>query len=337
MLIISSAPVRISLIGGGTDIPLYFLRHGGSVISATINLCAQAVVKTSSKPIIRLTLQDYSDKTETYPVKSKLAYDGSVFDLFKAAINKMKISQGLDITIKGNFPPGSGLGSSSAAIVALIGALSKLTNRNINPRNIAKTAIEIEREILKVPGGWQDQYTSVYGGINNIKFYKNKRVQITPVNISANTINKLEKSLLIFDLGGRRSEKTQQESLLKNLDKEESLKHLETLKDMTKKTIRFLEKDNTDPFGTILHKSWLIKKKLNPIATNPKIDHIYNIARTNGAVGGKILGSGGGGCILLNVPVKHQKQVTSELQKLGAKRISFRFWNSGLQVKSVQQ
>jgi len=333
-VIVSQVPVRISFCGGGTDIPAYFQKNGGQVITTTINKYIQILVVPNKTKVIKVSLVDYQQEA-TCPIGKTLSCDNSIFDLFKAVVNYFKLTSGVDIIVKGNFPAGSGLGSSSATTVALIAAVLKLQNKPISKKAIAKLAVKIERDELAIPGGWQDQYACCFGGFNQINFTQNGQVVVKPPKIKPVVLANLENHLLLFYLPSRRSEKAMQQHLVDNLDKKPVInRSLNTLKLLTDKLINCLIAGNLQGFAKLLDRSWQLKKKINPWVSNKLIDKYYQLARTNGALGGKLLGAGGGGCLLLYVPQANKKQVIDAMIDNDAQHIPFRFEKEGLQVKN---
>lgn len=330
------APVRISFAGGGTDLPSYFLKESGCVISGTIDKYAHVTIKTIEAPLIKGILRDYQ-REESYPLGKSLPYDGGVFDLYKAIINRIGLNLGVEIEVEGDFPAGSGLGSSSSIAIALIGALLKLKGQKVTKKKVARLAIEVEREILKIPGGWQDQYASSFGGINFIEFLPKGKVKITSLTLSEKKLRKLEDNLMLFYLGGKRSERFQQEYLTKQIKKEKKTKEaMGSLKELAKKAYRLLEKGEIAKFGALLHRAWLAKKKSSKRISTGFVDKIYDKAIKMGGRGGKLLGAGGGGCLLVNASPRKKEKIIKSLEKDGARLLPFKFDFEGLKVETYE-
>lgn len=331
--ILSQAPVRVSFVGGSTDLPDYFLKEGGQVISGTIDLFARVDLQTSEAPSIRIILPDYQ-REQTFPLGKSLPYDGDIFDLYKAAINHFRINRGLEISVRGDFPAGSGLGSSSAVAVALIGAILRLKKERITKEKTARLAIELEREILKIPGGWQDQYASAYGGINFIKFLPQGKVEVLPIGLGERRVKDLERSLKIFYLSAKRSEKIQQQHLVGEIKKKgKTKKALRDLKKLAVEARGILEKGQMAEFGGLLHQAWEMKKKSSSRIATGLINEMYTLAKKKGAWGGKLLGAGGGGCLLISALPKYQPAIRKELERKGARLVDFAFEFEGLKVE----
>jgi len=329
-------PSRVSFVGGGTDLSSYSEKWGGCVISTTIDKYAHLRLKTQDIAEIKIVLRDYAQGV-TYPLSQVLPYDNSIFDLYKAVINKIGLSTGVEIEAWGDFPAGSGLGTSSAFAVALIAALLTIKGERVSKSKLARLAVEIEREELKLPGGYQDQYAVSYGGFKLIKFLPGKKIKTFSFKLKPNVKDRLQGNLLIFYLGGRRSEKIQQEFLSKNIKKSvRTIKFLHAIKDLVLQAGKLLKKGEIDKFGAILHEVWMLKKMTSLKITTILVDEIYNLARKEGALGGKLLGAGGGGCFLFYVPKKYQKKVRKVLEEKGAVLIPFSFEPSGVKVVSYE-
>jgi len=331
-----TVPARISFAGGGTDLPEYFTKRGGCVIGAAINKYAHLKLKTWELPQIRVKLLDFA-KEEIYPLGKILPYDGSIFDLYKAAINKFKPSGGCEITVWGDFPAGSGLGSSSAIAATLICGISALNGKKLGNNKLARLAIELEREELNISGGWQDQYLCSFGGLNYIEFGKNGKVKVLTLNLPKNRLKEFEENLLLFYLGGKRSERAQQAFLSKQIqEKDETIKAFDELKDITQKMRFALKQKDLEEFGKLLHQSWLKKRESSKIVTTTLADRIYKIARNEGAQGGKLLGAGGGGCLLIYAPPKARQKLIPSIQKYGLKLLPFAFDLKGPQLVTYE-
>lgn len=331
------APVRISFAGGGTDLPSYFLKEGGCVVSGTIDQYAQVTMKTTEAPLIRITLSDYQ-REENYLLGKILPYDGSIFDLYKAVINRIGLNSGVEIEVRGDFPIGSGLGSSSAVTTAFIGAILKLKGQRVVKKKVARLAIEIEREILKIPGGWQDQYASSFGGLNFLEFLPQGKVKIIPLVLNERTLERLGDSLMLFYLASKRSEKFQQEYLIKRIKKKErkTKEALDSLKELARKVRDSLERGEMAKLGALLDQAWMAKRKSSRRISTDLVDQMYHLAIKKGARGGKLLGAGGGGCLLLSATPGKKEKIIKALEKKGARFLPFQFEFEGLKVEAYE-
>lgn len=328
-LIRSRAPLRISFCGGGTDVRPYPEERGGCVLSTTIDLYAYATVRPREDKEVHVTSLDY-DMVAKYHT-DELIYDGEL-DLIKAALKAMEISQGLDLFIHSDAPPGSGLGSSSTMVVAVLGALARWKNIPITPYELAEMAYKIEREELGIMGGLQDQYAAAFGGFNFMEFGR-ASVIVNPLRIPEEHLNELGYNLLLCYTGKTRlSGHIVQEQRDSYIQKKWSVvAALDEMKSLTIEMKNALLKGQLDYFAELLHIAWESKKRLNQRISNDTIDQMYAVAREHGALGGKILGAGGGGYLLVYAPFQKKHIVARELESVGGQVVSFNFDHHGQQ------
>jgi D-glycero-alpha-D-manno-heptose-7-phosphate kinase len=333
MIIRSRVPLRISFAGGGTDVSPYKDERGGCVISATIDKYAYGTLRTNEERKITVHSLDY-DIVAKYHLEEKLNYDGEM-DLVKAVINNLdkERKQGLDFFIHSDAPPGSGLGSSSTMVVALIGLLQHFYKLPLTNYEIAQLAYHVERVDLGIKGGMQDQYAAVFGGFNFIEFNKDA-VIVNPLRIDREVINELEYRLLLCYTGKTRLSAniidTQVENYVRR--EEDAVKGTDALKQNAIELKNALLQNRMNDFGLLLHDAWINKKKMAKQITNPLIDEMYEVSRKHGAIGGKILGAGGGGYLLLFCEFDKKHIVAEELEKLGGQFVQFNFERRGLQT-----
>lgn len=338
MIIRSKAPLRISFAGGGTDVSPYAEERGGVVLSATIDKYAYASLRPSSSDEITVTSLDY-DIVAKYHITDKIEYDGKL-DLVKSVLRNLnKVNrQGFDFFVHSDAPPGSGLGSSSTMVVALIGLLKHLHHFPLTDYEIADLAYRIEREDLGIDGGKQDQYAAVFGGFNFMEFAAST-VIVNPLRIDQDIINELEYNLLLCYTGKRRLSakiiQSQVEGYVQG--NEDVLQAMDELKSLTIEMKNTLLQGRLPEFGHLLHRAWTSKKKMAKQISNPEIDTLYAVAREHGALGGKITGAGGGGYLLLYCEFGTKHIVAEELEKLGAKAVEFSFDRRGLQTWETKQ
>jgi len=335
LFIRAKAPFRISFGGGGTDVPPYCWEHGGAVVSTTIDKYAYATLRPISVRKINVRSIDYNLK-KSFEL-GELEYDGQL-DLVKATINEFNVRKGFDLLIHGEMPPGSGMGTSSSMTVALIGCLKEFTNRRMSKREIAELAYHIEREELKEKGGYQDQYAPAFGGFNYMEFFKN-RVNVTPLRLSQELMNELLYRLLLFYTGETRLSSEIHEDMAKRYKegKRDYLKGMHNLKRIAHEMRRGLLRGDFERFGELLHEGWMEKRRLSGKITSPEIDRLYEIAREKGAIGGKILGAGGGGHLLVFCEPERKFEVADEFIKYGVRTVSFGFESRGLQTWGVKE
>ncbi len=325
----SRAPLRISFCGGGTDVSPYPEERGGMVLSATINKYAYASLIPRRDARVKITSLDY-DVVAKYEHSKKVKFDGEL-DLVKAVIKRMGGSSGLDLFVHSDAPPGSGLGSSSTLVVALIGAFKEWLKRPLTDYEIAELAYRIERVDLKIAGGRQDQYAATFGGFNFIEFTGDTTV-VNPLRIKPSILNELEYRLLLCYTGQTRLSagilKRQIDSYVTR--RTGVVKALDGLKADTVRMKNALLLGKLDALGELLHEAWLRKKKLDREISSPRIDELYAVARRNGAVGGKILGAGGGGYLLVLCRFDRKHIVAEKLEKAGGQIVEFGFEFRGL-------
>ena len=328
-LIRSRAPLRISFCGGGTDVKPYPEEKGGCVLSTTIDMYAYATVKPRKDQEVHVTSLDY-DIVAKYHTQA-LEYDGKL-DLIKAALKLMNIQQGLELFIHSDAPPGSGLGSSSTMVVAVIGALAKWQKVPMTSYEIAELAYRIEREELGIQGGMQDQYAAAFGGFNFIEFNRNA-VIVNPLRIHNEHLSELAYHLILCYTGKTRLSghivEEQRESYINR--KSSVVNALDEMKALTIDMKNALLKGQLSEFAQMLHVAWESKKRLNQKISNESIDQLYAIARKNGALGGKILGAGGGGYLLVYAPFERKHIIAAELEAVGGQVVGFNFDYDGLQ------
>ncbi|MBN1504075.1 MAG: GHMP kinase [Candidatus Eisenbacteria bacterium] len=325
----SRAPLRISFCGGGTDVSPYPEEKGGVVLSATINKYAYASVVPRRDARVRITSLDY-DVVAKYEHSRKVKFDGEL-DLVKAVIKKLGGTSGLDLFVHSDAPPGSGLGSSSTLVVALIGAFREWLKKPLTDYEIAELAYRIERGDLGIAGGRQDQYAATFGGFNFIEFTRDATV-VNPLRIKPSILNELEYRLLLCYTGQTRLSagilKRQIDSYVTR--KADVVKALDSLKAYTSQMKNDLLLGRLDALGELLHEAWLKKKRLDRDISSARIDELYAVARRNGAVGGKILGAGGGGYLLVLCRFDKKHIVAEKLEKAGGQIVEFGFESRGL-------
>ncbi|APT76071.1 GHMP kinase [Marinitoga sp. 1137] len=340
MQIRSRVPLRISFGGGGTDVSPYCDKYGGYVINTTINRYATVTLKPTENKDIIIKSIDY-DKTIKFDIDQFLAYDGQL-DLIKGVINYMKenynINQGFELYIQNDAPPGSGLGSSSAICVALIGAFQKWLNLPLTPYDIAELAFKIERIDLKIKGGRQDQYAAAFGGFNFMEFYDSKTI-VNPLKLREEIINELNHSLVIAYVGGSHNSSEILEKQIKNVKNknEKSVEAMHEIKEIAVEMKNALVIGKLGKFGLLMDKAWNYKKQMADGITNEKIDRIYEEAKKSGALGGKISGAGGGGFMFFFADIDKRYEVIKALKNEGAEIINYTFEDKGLHTWKVER
>ena len=323
-MIITRSPLRISLGGGGTDLPSYYKNYGGFLISAAID---KYVYVTIMRPFTEGIFLKYSKLEHVDQV------DEVKHPIIRETLRMMELrTPQIEITTLADIPAGTGLGSSGSFTTALIKAIYAHRRRLIHPSELAKIACEIEIEKLGEPVGKQDQYIAAFGGITSFKFHMNDEVDAKPVNISMDTLFDLEDNLSLFFTGYSRSAG----SILKDQDSrtqesdQEMLNNLHYVKELGLRSRKALEDGKTVKFAEIMHEHWENKKKRSGGMSNPRINEWYEIARANGAIGGKLVGAGGGGFLMFYS--KDRGKLRRAMAHAGLEEVRFRFDFEGTKI-----
>ncbi len=315
-MIISKTPLRMSFVGGGSDLPSFYERSEGAVITSTIDKYIYVTVNKKFDGDIRLS---YS-KTENVRSAERIQHP-----IVREVLRKLCIPGGIEITSVADIPSkGTGLGSSSAFTVGLLNALQAYNHEFSSPRSLAKRACEIEMDILKEPIGRQDQHSVAFGGFNKILFHPDHRVSVHPIVCHPNTKRGLEKNLLMLYTGISRPASGVLKEQSENMHKGKRLFTL--MKKMVELTHDFhaeLQKNSLDGIGNILHTGWMYKKEMAKGISSPDIDRWYAIGRKHGALGGKVLGAGGGGFLMFYAPAERHEAITRALPTLKPVDVSF--------------
>lgn len=320
-MIITKTPFRMSFFGGGTDIPDYFNTYKGAVISATFDKYVYVTVRRLPK------FFDYTNEL----VYSKLERVKSVEDfqhpMVKNAMKMFNMKQ-LHIAYDADLPARSGLGTSSSFAVGLVHAFYYAKSLPISQKSLADDAIQIERVLCKEMGGWQDQIAVSYGGLNRIDFYNNE-YKVTPIKISKNRLKELNKHLLLFFTGfTRASYDIQKNTAMQMSDKHNIYETMFSIVDEAQEILEN-EQENLDKFGFLLDKTWKLKRKTGATISSSYIDELYEKGIRSGAIGGKLLGAGGGGFLLFYVPLLKQNDVRSALNLM---EVPFKFETKGSSI-----
>ena len=334
MLIRAKAPLRVGLAGGGTDVSPYCDLYGGSILNACINMYAYATLEPREDGKIEFRCEDRQE-FGIFESSEYLEIDGK-FDLLKGVYNRIikdYIKEPLSFTLTTyvDAPAGSGLGSSSTLVVAIVKAFQEWLNLPLGEYDLARLAWSIEREDLKMAGGRQDQYAAAFGGFNFMEFSNNEKVLVNPLRIRKEYMNELEFNVLLYYTGTSRLSAKIIESQVENAKKkdEKAIDAMHKLKQQSLDMKEALLTGNLSKMGELLNKGWENKKKMSSSISNPVIDNIYETAIKAGATGGKISGAGGGGFFMFYCPNNSRYRVIEELSKLGGEFRRFRFTNIG--------
>ena len=340
MIIRSKAPLRLGLAGGGTDVSPYSDQFGGAILNATIGMYAYATIRPADngKIILRAT-----DRNEYYELDAteQLTIDGNL-DLPKGIYNRIvrdyiKKPLSFELTTFVDAPPGSGLGSSSTLVVAIIGAFVEWLKLPLGEYDIAHLAYSIEREDLRMAGGKQDQYAATFGGVNFMEFSANDKVIVNPLRIKEKWLHELENNLVLFFTETSRLSSSIIEKQSANVSNrnQTSIDAMHNLKEQAQRMKEALLRGEIDEIGQILHYGWQHKKNMAEGISNPMIDNIYETAMSAGATGGKISGAGGGGFMIFYAPYTNKYNVIKALNELGGKVMRYTFTNIGVTTWTI--
>jgi D-glycero-alpha-D-manno-heptose-7-phosphate kinase len=327
--------LRVSFSGGGTDVPPYNEQYGGVVLSSTIKKYAYCSLAPTDEDGFPVNSMGCTTGIGSGHVDSQ-SLNGDA-DLARAAMKRMKVADRIQIGTGSDCPPGSGLGSSSALVVAIIGGLCAWSARNMDRQDVAEMAYTIERSDVGIPGGMQDQYAAAMGGFNLMQFEKNG-VTVSPLSISPPVKNELEYRLLLCSTGTTRPSGGILGRQIKSY-REKNPNVLDALHEIKKLTLNLhaeLVHGRVEEFGSLLGEEWELKKRLDPAISNDEVDKLYRTALENGAVGGKLLGAGGGGYLLLFAEDGAQKELSLAVIKAGSRVENVRFENSGVETWKLE-
>ena len=327
-MIIIRTPFRISFFGGGTDYPPWFRENEGAVLATSIDkYCYISLRKLP--PFF-----EHKHRIVYSNIENIREIDDIQHPAVKAVFQWAEVADGLEIHHDGDLPARSGLGSSSSFTVGLIHALTCLNGRIISKEQLAKNAIHIEQNIIKENVGSQDQISAAYGGFNHIRFHSDDSFDVEPVILPKVRKEELEDHLMLFFTGFSRIASTIAGSKIANLKNRE--KELKCMHDMVKQAIELLQDSSVsiEEFGRLLDQSWQLKRKLSEKVSTPEIDELYEIAISSGAIGGKILGAGGGGFLLIFAKREKQLSIRKALNHLV--HVPFKFENAGSTVAMYQ-
>ncbi|MGH9488550.1 MAG: hypothetical protein ACRD04_13295 [Terriglobales bacterium] len=333
MLIRAKAPLRLSFAGGGTDVPPYPEFEGGCVLSATINMFSFGTLCPRADQEVHLRSADLGLALH-YGSGKPLPYDGQL-DLAKAAIRKLggENASGFDLYLHTDAKPGSGLGSSSSLMVAVMGLMREWQRLNLDEATVADLAWRLERDELGIPGGMQDQYATAFGGWNFIEFL-GREVVVNPLRLPAGTRNELEHNLVLCFTGETRVADgilADQTNRYQRGDSA-SLDALRRQKELAVEMKHLLLGRRLSEFGALLHEAWTYKKLMSPQISNSRLDAIYQAARAAGALGGKLNGAGGGGFMTFYCDFERRLEVEAVLREHGCTVRDFAFDDHGLQT-----
>ena len=323
-MIITRSPLRISLGGGGTDLPSYYCRYGGFLIAAAIDKYVYVTVMRPFTPGIYLKYSKLEHVDQVDQVQHPIIREAIRMLDFK--------TPQLEITTLADIPAGTGLGSSGSFTTALLRALYAHRRRLLHPNELAELACEIEIERLGEPIGKQDQYIAAYGGVTCFKFNPDGRVEAEPLKLSMETLFDLEDNLLLFFTGYSRSAGSilKDQQVRTGLADQDMLDNLHYVKELGQRSRQALEAGQTDLLGHLMHEHWEHKKHRSNGMSNPQIDEWYELGLKNGAIGGKLVGAGGGGFLLFYA--EDHRRLREAMVRAGLEEVRFRFDFDGTKV-----
>lgn len=340
MIYRSKAPLRIGLAGGGTDVSPYCDIYGGAILNASVSLYAYATIIEIDDEKILIEALD-RDEAETYNLNSVLPINGKL-DILKGVINRIQkdygyLNRGFRLSTSVDAPAGSGLGTSSTLVVAIIGAFTEMLKLPLGDYDIAHYAFEIERNDLGLSGGRQDQYAAMFGGVNFMEFYKDDKVIVNPLRIRPQYMHELENNLLLYFTDTSRESAKIIDEQVSNVNKknEKSIEAMHQLKEQAKMMKEALLKGKLNEFGEILDYGFKHKKEMAQNISNSRIEDIYSAAKLAGATGGKISGAGGGGFMIFYCPANSKFSVAKSLKKFGGEIKNYSFIKYGLTTWTI--
>jgi D-glycero-alpha-D-manno-heptose-7-phosphate kinase len=324
-MIVSRAPLRFSLGGGGSDLPAYYRSFGGFVVSAAID---RYVYVTANKRFYEDIRLSYSE-TEIVP-----RVDAIRHRIFREALRMTGIERGIELTSVADLPANSGLGSSGAFTVALLNALHAYNRNFVSSRLLAEEACELEMVRLGDPVGKQDQYIAAYGNVTRLEIDRDGNVEVAPVPVRPEVLDELEHNLLIAYTGIERPARTvlsEQGERLRGANAD-ALASMHRIRELGQEVYRLLVSGDIDAYGELLHEHWTRKQKLAASVSDAAIDAYYDAARRAGALGGKLMGAGGGGFFMFYVRPEARRRVAEELERLKLRQLRFRFELDGARI-----
>ena len=322
-MIISRTPYRISFFGGGTDYPAWYRQHGGAVLAATINKFCYLTCRYLP-PFFEHRFQVVYSKVERCQKIEEITHPA-----VRETLRHLKIERGVEIHHIGDLPGRSGMGSSSAFTVGLLHALYALKGEIVGKKRLAAEGIHLEQEVLKETVGSQDQVCAACGGVNRISFLPNGDFSVQPMTLSQSRLEELNSHLMLFYTGIKRTASEVASSYVAGMEERAAV--LQRMQEYVEQSCAILHgREDLTAFGELLHQAWLAKRGLSNKVSNPQVDRLFDEACAAGAIGGKLLGAGGGGFILLFVPPGRQSRVKKQFSRLI--HVPFEFEFSGSQI-----
>lgn len=332
-MLIGRSPVRISFAGGGTDLPAYYEAFGGAVLSAAINKYFYTVLGKRTDGRVQVISSDLR-AFETWQDITSMDVRGSGLEIPLAVLKDLGCDVALDLFLASEIPPGTGLGSSASVCVNILKTLTTYLNRPLSKYELAERAFHVTRNLLGRHVGKQDEYAAAFGGFNFITFSPDGSAQVDPLELDAEVMRELQSNLLLFFTGAAHHSWTileeQESSTRKRVGP--AVEALHEVRHLAERMRSALQKGDPRAFGVLMDEAWQAKKRISSKISNARIDRLYELARSKGALGGKITGAGGGGFLLLYCDVSLQESLRSALSKEGIQEMTFALDFQGAQV-----
>lgn len=329
------SPVRISFGGGGSDLTHYFKEEGGAVINTTISLYSHATLRLRDDGKIVIHSRDLGETLEAEDLPSALCQGGR-FALILALIKTIRPDFGFELYVHSDFPMNSGLGGSAVVLASILGCFNQFRRDRFDLYELAELAFQAERLGLGVAGGWQDQYATVFGGFNFMEFRMDRNI-VHPLRIQPDVLLELEESLLLCDTKTTHDSGDIHNDQRLRMTQQDVRRQVQANVELSYRIRNQLLRGDLMLFGQSLHEAWMSKRKFSDKISSARLDHIYNEARIHGAVGGKLLGAGGGGFFLFYVPPFRKHELMSWLKEIGLEMRPFRFEDGGLRAWTVRE
>ncbi len=325
-MIFSRAPLRIPLGGGGTDLPSYYAKYGGFVVSAAIDKYVYIYVnRPAADDLLRVKYSRYEEAQSP---------DGIVHDLVRPSLELLKIEKNVEIASMADVPAGTGLGSSGSYLVALLLALHELKRERVPTKALAEFACHVEMDLANHPVGKQDQYLAAFGGMTCLEIDRDGHVHVSPLDISQDSAEELRSRVVLFFTGVTRGADPILEAQRTQTERgdQEIVDNLHRTKELGYRIKEALERGELDTFGRLLDEHWQTKKRRSTLITDRRFDAWYDAARAAGALGGKLIGAGGGGFLMMYCPSGVKASVRHALTDLGLREMSYDFDFEGAKV-----
>jgi D-glycero-alpha-D-manno-heptose-7-phosphate kinase len=332
-MLIGRSPVRISFAGGGTDLPAYFEQFGGAVLSTAINKYFYTILGKRTDDRIQIISSDLR-VFETSRDIAAMKLEGSELEIPFAVLKDMSLDISLDLFLASEIPPGTGLGSSASVCVNILKTLTTYLDRPLSRYELAERAFHIARNVLSRTVGKQDEYASAFGGLNFITFERDGSAHVEPIKIETGLMQNLQANLMLFFTGSAHHSWTilEEQEKLTRTHGSPAVEALHEVRSLAYRMRDSLERGDLNAVGLLMDEAWQAKKRVSTRISNPRIDHLYELAQRAGAIGGKITGAGGGGFLLLYCEPDNQAAVRKALTAEGPQEMAFAFDFQGAQV-----